>query len=87
MLASKPIAEELDSLGLLATPQRPQPRPIECDDIPKLVYLTAVIKVWDEPSRMQSPMGTCCSIDILVSHVLSCAGCRPKCGFAPETQV
>ncbi len=38
------IAEELDSLGLLATPARPNPRPVELDDIRKLKYLTACTK-------------------------------------------
>ncbi|CAL5222409.1 g4768 [Coccomyxa viridis] len=38
------IVEELKSLDLLATPEQPQPRPIQWDDVPKLTYLTAVIK-------------------------------------------
>lgn len=37
--------EELRSNGLLATPEKPTPRPIEWDDIQKLTYLNAVIKV------------------------------------------
>ena len=39
------IVEELKSLDLLATPMRPQPRPIQWEDVPKLTYLNAVIKV------------------------------------------
>ena len=39
------ITEELASLGLLATPERPKPRPLEWEDLSKLVYLNAVIKV------------------------------------------
>ncbi|EIE20661.1 cytochrome P450 [Coccomyxa subellipsoidea C-169] len=38
------IVEELKSNGLLATPEKSSPRPIEWDDIPKLTYLNAVIK-------------------------------------------
>ncbi|BDA43874.1 Cytochrome P450 3A11 [Coccomyxa sp. Obi] len=38
------VVDELASLGLLATPAQPQPRPIEWDDISKLTYLNAVIK-------------------------------------------
>ncbi len=41
------IVEELKSLDLLATPEQPQPRAIQWDDVPKLTYLTAVIKVGD----------------------------------------
>ena len=39
------IVEELRSLDLLATPEQPTPRPIQWDDIPRLTYLNAVIKV------------------------------------------
>jgi cytochrome P450 len=39
------IVEELRALGLLATAERPVPRPIEWEDINKLTYLNAVIKV------------------------------------------
>ncbi|CAL8468141.1 g7680 [Coccomyxa elongata] len=38
------IVEELEGLDLLATADKPVPRPIEWDDIPKLTYLNAVIK-------------------------------------------
>lgn len=38
------IVKELDSLGLLASPQNPNPRDLTLDDLPKLVYLNAVIK-------------------------------------------
>lgn len=37
--------EELAGLGLLATPDKPVPRAIEWEDIQKLTYLNAVIKV------------------------------------------
>ncbi len=39
------IVDELEGLGLLGTPDKPVPRPIEWDDIQKLTYLNAVIKV------------------------------------------
>ena len=38
------IVEELRSLDLLATPERPVPRAIEWEDLIKLTYLTAVLK-------------------------------------------
>ena len=38
------IAEELDSLGLLAKPGCPQPRALQYDDLSKLTYLNMVIK-------------------------------------------
>ncbi len=37
--------EELDSLGLLATESRPQPRELQYEDLSKLTYLNLVIKV------------------------------------------
>jgi len=40
------IVKELHGLDLLASPQCPVPRSIEWDDIPKLTYLTATIKVF-----------------------------------------
>lgn len=39
------ILEELDSLELLITPERPRPREMVYADLSKLVYLNAVIKV------------------------------------------
>jgi hypothetical protein len=39
------IAEELRGLGLLATPEQPQPRPLQWDDLPKLHYLSCAMKV------------------------------------------
>lgn len=39
------VEAELDSLGLLRTPERPVCRPVEYDDLNKLVYLNACIKV------------------------------------------
>eukprot|EP00884_Botryococcus_braunii_P003512 jgi/Botrbrau1/13161/Bobra.0187s0109.1 len=38
------VTAELASLGLLATTDNPNPRALEWDDLPKLVYLDAVIK-------------------------------------------
>ena len=55
------IVEELKSLDLLATAEQPSPRPIQWDDIPRLIYLNAVIKVcagtqpltrWQQVSRV-----------------------------------
>ena len=39
------ITEELRQHDLLATVEQPNPRAIQWDDIPKLTYLNAVIKV------------------------------------------
>lgn len=39
------ILDELESLGLMATPERPQPRQLEYSDLNRLPYLQAVIKV------------------------------------------
>ncbi len=39
------VAEELDQLGLLATPDRPTPRSLELADLSRLTYLNCVIKV------------------------------------------
>ena len=39
------IVEELRSLGLLATPQQPQPRALEHADLSKLTYLSCAVKV------------------------------------------
>lgn len=40
------VVSELDSLGLLATRERPQPRALQFEDLGKLAYLNLVIKVW-----------------------------------------
>ena len=45
------LAAELAQHGLLATATQPSPRAIEWDDIPKLTYLQAVIKVWAVPVK------------------------------------
>ena len=37
--------DELRIYDLLTTPEQPNPRPIQWEDIPKLTYLGAVIKV------------------------------------------
>ncbi len=39
------VVQELDLLGLLATPERPNPRSIEYADLSRLTYLNCVIKV------------------------------------------
>lgn len=39
------MVEELRRLDLLATPEQPCPRPVQWDDITRLTYLNAVIKV------------------------------------------
>jgi hypothetical protein len=43
------VVAELASLGLLGTPENPTPRAVEWDDLPKLVYLDAVIKALPVP--------------------------------------
>ena len=43
--AEAKVAAELDALGLLATPARPRPRPLEYEDLAQLRYLACVIKV------------------------------------------
>jgi cytochrome P450 len=48
------IVAELDAAGLLATPERPEPRRLEWADLGKLVYLQAFIK---EVLRMYPPVG------------------------------
>ena len=45
------LVAELAQHGLLATAMQPTPRPIEWDDIPKLTYLQAVIKVRAAPGK------------------------------------
>ena len=39
------VLAELDGLGLLVTPERPNPRPLEYDDLTKLTYTNNCIKV------------------------------------------
>ena len=56
------IAAELDSLGLLATADQPQPRPVAFDDIGKLTYLGNVVKVL--AAVFQLCAGSC-SVDLL----------------------
>ena len=41
----KKVLAELDALGLLVTPERPNPRQLEWDDLGKLTYTNACIKV------------------------------------------
>ncbi len=47
------VLAELDALGLLVTPERPNPRPLEYDDITKLTYTNNCIKV-PAPSSLAS---------------------------------
>ena len=67
------MAAELDDLELLATPERPSPRPLEYGDLPKLVYLQAVIKVWslmlNEASFQRSQLSSSHSIQGLPMQV------------------
>ena len=44
--AEAKVAAELDAAGLLVTPARPAPRPLEYADLSKLQYLGWAIKVW-----------------------------------------
>ena len=39
------VVAELDAVGLLATPDRPEPRCMEHADLARLTYLQCVIKV------------------------------------------
>jgi hypothetical protein len=48
------VVAELAQHGLLATPGSPNPRPVQWDDLAKLTYLNAVIKV-----RICVPIATC----------------------------
>ena len=45
------VVEELRSLDLLATDERPTPRPIQWEDVAKLTYLNSVIKARPEPRK------------------------------------
>ena len=58
------IVEELRSLDLLATPEQPSPRPIQWEDIPRLTYLNAVIKV-------RLSLHICAGIHPMMSSVLT----------------
>lgn len=40
------LLRELDALELLATDQRPHPRPVSPQDLGRLTFLQAIIKVW-----------------------------------------
>ena len=51
------IAEELRSMDLLATPENPKPRVIQFDDIFKMTYINAVIKV-SPFVHLQASLGT-----------------------------
>ena len=47
------ITAELDAAGLLATPQRPNPRPMELADLNELPYFINVCKVGQAPPCYQ----------------------------------
>ena len=49
------ILEELDGLELLATPERPNPRPIAHSDLARLSYLDCVIKARQTPCSNPLP--------------------------------
>ena len=46
------ICAELNAVGVLATPERPNPRPIELVDLNSLKYFDNVCKVWCLGSKM-----------------------------------
>ena len=46
------VLAELEELQLLASPQRPSPRPIEYTDLNRLTYLSCCIKVPALPSAI-----------------------------------
>ena len=48
------IAEELQGLGLLGTPEQPRPRPLQWDDLPKLHYLGCAMKVGGSTTSMMT---------------------------------
>jgi cytochrome P450 len=58
------IAEELDSLGLLAKPECPQPRELEWDDLKKLPYLIAATKEAMRMLPVVSVMGRVAGMDV-----------------------
>lgn len=69
------IVAELGSLGLLATPGNPFPRKVEWEDLSKMPYLDAVIKVMPpaSPSAISLlPPVCCCHVDILLLPPLCC---------------
>jgi hypothetical protein len=49
------ICEELDALGLLATVNRPSPRPLRYEDLAEMTYLSCVVKV----RRRRVPLRHC----------------------------
>ena len=61
------IATELESHGLLATPQQPEPRVPEYNDLAKLTYLSCVIK---ESMRMHTVSTVTCTVNA-AEHVVS----------------
>ena len=48
--ADEKVAAELDSHGLLATQEQPEPRPVMMEDLGKLTYLSCCIKVEFQPA-------------------------------------
>lgn len=48
------IAAELQGLGLLATPEQPQPRRLQWEDLSKLQYLSCALKVGGLPGSCVS---------------------------------
>jgi hypothetical protein len=53
------IAAELDSMGLLVTPERPVPRDMVLEDLRQLPYLTACVKegAWQAAAARHWPAG------------------------------
>ena len=78
MIAQHPEVEqkvlaELDAHGLLVTPARPNPRPLEWDDLGKLTYTNSCIKVELAPSPPVLMYIVCCGV-----APLSCVTCKPE---------
>jgi hypothetical protein len=61
------ICEELDAMGLLATPARPSPRPLRYEDLAELAYLGCVIKV---PPRVPCAADSQDNFLVIGQHVL-----------------
>lgn len=60
------IAAELESHGLLATPQQPEPQVPEYTDLAKLTYLACVIK---ESMRMHTVSIRTCPVNAIMHTV------------------
>lgn len=84
-IATNPAVEakviaELAAEGLLAMPEAPQPRPLQHDDLSKLTYLGAAIKV--RTVEYVESMSGCESIQSLVLQGVR-IGCQQYCNCGP----